>query len=157
MSATRAQLARSKGLADLHDDLPVPFCLVFQHTEELRPADVRDGLAQLAVLLHILHLQGLNPDDVVVLDDLGGYLVQEIGTLVGDFLVDTCDFPFLLLIVPRLGQLDFFVQGDALTAGELTLFARQSLLERTEVTVVLVHRAVRQDGEVLESDVDADR
>ena len=56
MSATGAQLARSKGLADLHDGLPVPFCLVLQHTEELRPTDVRDGLAQLAVLLHVLHL-----------------------------------------------------------------------------------------------------
>ncbi len=56
MSATRAQLARSEGLADLHDGLPVPVRLVLQHAEELRPADVRDGLTQLAVLLHVLHL-----------------------------------------------------------------------------------------------------
>ena len=121
--ATRAQLARSKGLADLHDDLPVPVSLVFQHTEELRPADVRDDLAPLVVLLHVLHLQGLDPDDVVVFDDLGGYLVQEVGALVSDLLVDTGDLPLLLLIVPRLGQLHFLVQGDVLTAGELALFA----------------------------------
>ncbi len=156
MSATRAQLARSKGLADLHDGLPVPVCLVFQHAEELRPTDIRDGLAPLAVLLHVLHLQGLDADDVVVFDDLGRYLVQEVSALVGDLLVNTGDPLLLLLIVPCLRQLDFFVEGDALTAGELTLFARQLLLKRTEVTVVLVDRAVRQDGEFLESDVDAD-
>ncbi len=157
MSATRAQLARSKGLANLHDGLPVPVCLVLQHAEELRPADVRDGLAQLAVLLHVLHLQGLDADDVVAFDDLGRYLVQEVGALVCNLLVDTGNLPLLLLIVPRLGQRNFLVQSDALTAGELALFARQFLLELTEVTVVLVYRAVRQDGEVLQSDVDADR
>ena len=157
MSATGAQLARSEGLADLHDALPIPVRLVLQHAEELRPADVRDGLTQLAVLLHVLHLQGLDADDVVVLDNLGRYLVQEVSALAGDLLVDTGNLPLLLLIVPRLGKRDFLVQGDALTARELTLFARQFLLERTEVTVVLVDRAVRQDGEVLQSNVDADR
>ena len=157
MSATGAQLTGSKGLADFHDGLPVPVCLVLQHAEERRPTDVRDGLAQLTILLHVLHLQGLDPDDVVFLDDFGRYLVQEVCALVGDLLVGTGNLPLLLLIVPRLGQRNFLVQSDALTAGELALFARQFLLELTEVTVVLVYRAVRQDGEVLQSDVDADR
>ena len=143
MTATRAELARSEGLADLHDGFPVPARLVFQHAEELRPADVRDGLAPLAVLLHVLHLQSLDADDVVVLDNLDRYLVQEVGSLVGNLLVDAGDLPLLLLIVPRLGQLHFLVQSDALTAGELALFARQFLLKRPEVTVVLVDRAVR--------------
>ena len=123
MAATRTQLSRSEGLADLHDGLPVPARLVLQNAEELRPADVRDGLAQLVVLLHVLHLQGLDTDDVMVLDDLGRYLVQEVSSLAGDLLVDTGNLPLLLLIVPRLGKLHFLVQGDTLTTEELTLFA----------------------------------
>ncbi len=83
--------------------------------------------------------------------------MQEVSALVGDLLVDTGNLPLLLLIVLRLGKPHFLVQSDVLTAGELALFAHQFLLKRTEVTVVLVYRAVRQDGKVLESDVDADR
>ena len=93
----------------------------------------------------------------MIFDDLGRYLVQEVCSLVGDLLVDAGNLPLPLLIVPRLGKRNFLVQSDALTAGELALFARQFLLERTEVTVVLIDRAVLQGGEVLESDVDADR
>jgi len=129
MAATGAQLTGGKGLADFHDGLPVPFCLVLQHAEECRPTNLRDGLAQLTILPHVLHLQGLDPDDVVVFDDLGRYLVQEVRALVGDLLVDTGDLPLLLLIVLRLGQLDLLVQGHALTAGELALFAHQFLLK----------------------------
>jgi len=75
------------------------------------------------VLLHVLHLQGLDTDDVMVLDDLGRYLVQEGSSLAGDLLVDTGNLPLLLLIVPSLRKLHFLVQGDTLTTGELTLFA----------------------------------
>ena len=142
MSATGAQLAGSKGLADLHDGLPAPVRLVFEHAEELRPTDLGDGLAQLAVLLHVLHLQSLDADDVVVFDDLGGYLVQEVGSLVGNLLVDAGDLSFLLLVVLRLGKFHFLVQGHALTTRELALLACQLFLERTEVAVVLVYRAV---------------
>jgi len=35
MAATRTQLSRSEGLADLHDGLPVPARLVLQNAEEL--------------------------------------------------------------------------------------------------------------------------
>ena len=156
MSATGAQLTRGEGLSDFHDGLPVPFRLVSEHAEELRPTDIRDGLAQLAILLHVLHLQGLDPDDVVVFDDLDRYLVQEIGSLVRDLLVDAGDLPLLLLIVLRLGKCYFLVQGQSLTTREFTLFTCQLFLKRTEVTVILVHRAVRQDGEVLQPDINAD-
>ncbi len=128
-----------------------------RHAEERRPTDIGDGFAELAVLLHVLHLQRLDADDVVVFDDLGRYLVQEVGTLVGDLLVDAGDLPLLFLVVLRLRQLDVPVQGDEPTSRELALFARQSLLERAKIAVVLVHRAVGQDGEVLEPNVDADR
>ena len=91
----------------------------------------------------MLHLQGLDADDVVVFDDLGRHLVQEVGALVGNLLVDAGDLPLLLLVVLRLGESHPLVQGDALTTGQLTLLPCQFLLERTEVTVVLVQCAVR--------------
>ncbi len=128
MAATRTELARGKGLPDLHDGLAVPVGFILEHAEELRPADLGDGLAQLAVLLHVLYLQGLDPDDVVVFDDLGRYLVQEVSPLVGDLFMDVGDLPLLLLVVLRLGEFDLFVQGDELTSGQLPLFARQLLL-----------------------------
>ena len=155
MSATRTDLARGEGLPDLHDGLAVPVRLILEHAEELRPIDLGDGLAQLTVLLHVLHLQGLDADDVVVFDDLGRHLVQEVIAFVGDPLMDAGDLPLLLLVVPRLGKFHFLVQGDELTTGQLALFARQFLLEGTEVSVVLVYRAIRQDGKVLQPDVDA--
>lgn len=71
MPATGAELARGEGLADLHDSLAVPIGFIFQHSMKLRPAHLGDGLTQFAVLLHVLHLQGFNSDDVVVFDDLG--------------------------------------------------------------------------------------
>ncbi len=124
---------------------------------EFCPTDVGDGLAQLAILLQVLHLQRLDPDDVVVFDDLGRHLVQEVVALVGDLLVDARDLALLLLVVLRLGQLHLPVQGDELTAGQLALLAGEFLLERLEVAVVRVHRPVRQDCEVLQPDVDPDR
>ena len=82
--------------------------------------------------------------------------MKKIITLVGDLLVDAGDLPLLLLVVLRLGQLHFPVQGDELTTGQFALFSRQFLLQHAEVAVVLVHRAVRQDGKVLQADIDAD-
>ncbi len=117
MAATRTQLARGKGLPDLHDGLAVPAGLILEHAKERRPADLGDRLAQLAVLLHVLHLQGLDADDVVFFDDLGRHLVQEVGALVGNLLVDAGDLPLLLLVVLRLGESHPLVQGDALTTG----------------------------------------
>ncbi len=142
MAATRTQLARGEGLPDLHDGLPVPTGLVLEHAMELRPAHFGDRLAQLAVLLHVLHLQGLDADDVVVFDDFGRHLVQEVGASVGDLLVDAGDLPLLLLVVLRLGESHLLVRGDALTTGQLALLAGQFLLERTEITVVLVYGSV---------------
>jgi len=143
MAATRTQLARGEGLPDLHDGLSVPVGLILEHAKECRPADLGDRLAQLAVLPHVLHLQGLDADDVVVFDDLGRHLVQEVGASVGDLLMDAGDFPLLLLVVLRLGEVHLLVQGDALTTGQLALLPYQLLLECTEVTVVLVQCAVR--------------
>ncbi len=143
MAATRTELARGEGLPDPHDGLPVPVGLILEHPMEFRPADLGDRLAQLAVLLHVLHLQGLDADDVVVFDDLCRHLVQEVGASVGDLLMDACDFPLLLLVVLRLGKSHLLVQGDELTTGQLALLPRQFLLEGAEVTVVLVECAVR--------------
>lgn len=59
--------------------------------------------------------------------------MKKIITLVGDLLVDAGDLPLLLLVVLRLGQLHFPVQGDELTTGQFSLFSRQSLLQLAEV------------------------
>ncbi len=69
VAATRTELARGERLADLDDGFAVPVRLVCEHAEELRPTDIGDRFAELAVLLHVFHLQGLDADDVVVFDD----------------------------------------------------------------------------------------
>ena len=90
----RADLSRGERLPHFHNGFPVPVGLIFEHAEELRPTDIADELAQSATLLYIFHLQCLNADDVVVFDDLGRYLMQEIGALVHNFLMDTSDLFF---------------------------------------------------------------
>lgn len=81
----------------------------------------------------------------MVLDDLGRELVQEVGSGVGDFLVDPHHFDALLA---PIGAACFAAGEDALGSGEL-------LLERAEEARVCDLRAVREDGEVLQADVHA--
>jgi hypothetical protein len=87
MPARRACLRRRVPPVD-HDQVPpVPGRLVLEHGPEGSPPAVRDRLRHPAVADHVLHGEIFHDDHVVVADQVGGGLVQEVGAGGADFAV----------------------------------------------------------------------
>ena len=51
------------------------------------PADIPDGLGELMVLHHVLRLQCLHDDDLVLVNDPSRQLMKEVLALVGNLFV----------------------------------------------------------------------
>jgi len=93
-----------------HDQAPPsPARLVLEHGPEGAPPAVRDRLRQPAVADHVLYGEVFEDDHVVVADQAGGGLVEEVGAGGADLAVGAGDFG------PGFGA----VRGPALTAGQV--------------------------------------
>jgi hypothetical protein len=64
----------------------------------LIPRHISDGFGTFLVFHHIRYLQALYPDYIVVFDDVARSFMQEIRSLVLDFLMNTSNL--LLLLTP---------------------------------------------------------
>ena len=105
------------------------------------PTDVRDGLAFTCddSSASFFTCKVCDADEIVICDDLGRYLVQEIVSLVGDIIVRYGrPYASALSVTSSLGKRDFLVQGHALTRrGRDYAVQRRKLFSGTEVTVIL--------------------
>ncbi len=115
---------------------------VFQLSDELVPTDIPDGLGELMVLHHVLRLQCLHDDDLVLVNDSSRQFVEEVLALVCDFLVSLGeDQPGFFTILAS----DFLSRQRALRLLDL----RFGLSEKARVVNLLRdHRIVRHDGEM---------
>jgi hypothetical protein len=87
--APRARLGRRIPAID-HDKVPpVPVALVLQHDPQLPPGRVGDGAGQVMVADQVPHAQVLDHDRLVIADEPGRELAQEISAAVGDPGMDT--------------------------------------------------------------------
>ena len=86
-------------LVDLDHRSPVPRCFVFELPDKFPPAHIGNGLGQVVVLNHVLDLQTLQTDDLVLANQSGSELVQEVLTAVCNLGVNLRDFHSCLVAV----------------------------------------------------------
>src|SRR5690349_10649186 len=130
-----------------HDQAPPsPARLVLEHGPEGAPPAVRDRLRQPAVMDHVLYGEVFEDDHVVVADQAGGGLVEEVGAGGADLAVGAGDFG------PGFGA----VRGPALTAGHPPLVAGQVPGPAFQVTGIGDPLPAAGDRKVGDPEVNAD-
>src|SRR5690606_8432337 len=145
--ARRARLARGVPPVDHDQAAAVLRCLVLQLAAELPPTGVEDRARQVPVADHATHVEVFDHDHVVVADQPGCGLVQEVRTRLADFGVCAGD------LHPGFGP----VVRPALFAGHAPLVAGQVPGLALQVARVRDLLAGGQDREVLHPEVDTDR
>lgn len=166
-AARVADLAAGIPLVDDRELASVPFGLVFEHGAELSPACVPDAFVQtafrllpvvevlsrivrvrfrLAASAHVLDSQVLDDNRLVFTDDSGRELVEKVGATVLD----------LRVRLSRLQPGFTIVVASFLLPGEFSL--RQSEFPQvfSQVSWIVDFLTIAEDGEVLQSHVDAD-
>lgn len=139
-----AHLTRGLEPSD-HDKRPAITCrLVFEHGHERGPARVMHALAQPGTRQR-LDRQILHHDRLILTDQRGGELVVELAACVSHFGLGAGDLQAGLGPVP----------GSLLPAGQLPLGPLQFLLRATQEPRRVDLRAVGQDSEVSQAQVDA--
>ena len=86
----QARLRRASGI-DLYELPTGACCLVEQKHQELRPSGIVDGLRQQPAG-ESFHVQMLDGDVAVLIDDLPGFLVSEVGSLIGNTNVGALEY-----------------------------------------------------------------
>lgn len=97
-STDRTQLTGRIESVNRYDPLAIPFSFVCKLTAKFAPAGIRDGLRQLMIAPHVLHGEVFDAHNVVLPDDLRGYLVHRVSPLVGNVLIQVGDLHAVLLI-----------------------------------------------------------
>ena len=104
-------------LINLDECAPIPCCFVLQLPDKLTPTDIGDSLSQTGVFDHVLDLQTLDANRLVLTDQLCRELVLVVPSPIGDPSMDTGDF-----------QTSFrAVLGAFVLLGKTTLCLRQLL------------------------------
>src|SRR5207237_3126596 len=85
----------------------IPLCFVFQLPAKFTPSHIRDGFCQAVVFHHILDLQTLDADDLVLAYDLHRELMLIVSPSIRNLLMETSNFETCL--GPVLGP--FFLLG----------------------------------------------
>lgn len=86
-TTSRTRLGRGRPLIKRYEMLPGPLSLVRDLDPQAMPARVADRLREAVVLLHILDLQSLDDDRLVVVNQTSGQFVMEVGARIGDALM----------------------------------------------------------------------
>lgn len=101
ISAIGAELAGRKRRSYDRYLSPVPCGFVLQLPPEFRPTGVGNTFSQAMILLHVLHTQVLQADHLVLANQPGGQLVQEVHPGVSHLLVEPGHLqPGLLPVLP---------------------------------------------------------
>ncbi len=84
MSAVKAAFGGRIPLVNLDQIPPVPLCFVLQLGHKLTPSYITDRFRERWVLDHVLHLQALDADRLVLTDQARGEFMQEVTATVSD-------------------------------------------------------------------------
>jgi hypothetical protein len=146
MPACRAHLRAGEPPVDHDHPPPAPGRLVLQHAPEGAPSAVRDRLRQPAVADHVLDREVFHADQVIIADQAGAGLVEEV--VAGSANLAVCPGDFLL---------GFGTVGAALlAAGQPPLVAAQVLGPAFQVPGVGDPLLVAGDHKVLDPQVNPD-
>jgi hypothetical protein len=98
----RAELTGGEGLVHFRDDVSVPPGFILG--DELRPGSIGNGFGKTMIFYHVLHLQILQTDHLVLANQPGGEFVKKIMASILNLLMDPSDFQasFLPTITPVL-------------------------------------------------------
>ncbi len=146
MSTVKAAFGRGVELVNLDKRASIPGRFVFQLPDELTPSHITDGFCQAVVFDHILDLQTLDTDRLVLTDQLCRELLLIITAAVTDPSVDPSH------LEPCLGA----VLGPFFLLAEATLSPRQLLLILVKELGVAVGLSIRGDHYGLQSQVKPD-
>jgi hypothetical protein len=117
MPAQRAAFGTGIELVNRHDGTPIPGRLVLKLSDQFSPTHIGYRLCQRVMLEHILDVQRLDTDHLIIADESSRQFVQEITPSISNAGIDTSD--------PLAGLLS--ILGAFLLAGMGTLGTRQAL------------------------------
>ncbi len=147
VAAFRTAFSGRKPSVDFDHSAPSLFGFVLNHTDERGPTSVADRSRQISVLLHSLHVQALQSDDLVLVNDSPREFVKKVFSFVFDLSVDPRHA--LLLLLPVLRPL---------------LLAREAFLRLTKTIEIIFQilrvtrlETVRGDNHVSYAEINADR
>ncbi len=96
------------------DQVPtIPCCFLFQLGHKLTPSDIADGFCKTVILDHVLDLQALNADRLVLTDQACRELMQEVTASLSDtgvyasYLFTSLDTVLATLVLPGVSSLCF--------------------------------------------------
>lgn len=144
--AVRAGLRGRVPAVDHSEGASGAFGLVFEHAPKLAPCRVTDRFGEPAVFHHVRNREVFDGDQVVVADDPGGGLVEEVGAGVADLAMRGGDFG---LGFAPVGRALLAVRHAPLVAGEIAGLA----LQMSQIGDAL---PIARDREVLDAQIDAD-
>ena len=101
VAALRTTFCGREPAVDFDDGAACFVGLILDHTNERRPSRVANRPGKTSILLHSLHVQALQSDDLVLVNDLAGELVKKVFSFVFDLGVDPRYASLLLLPVLR--------------------------------------------------------
>ena len=125
---------------------PIRGGFVLQQAHELPPADIVNRFGQRRMFDHRLYPQTLHADRLVLTNDAGGELVQEVGAAVGNAGMDTSDGAVGLGAVP----------GTKLFLGQPPLGLRQLLLISGKEAGIVDLLTTIEDDDMVQSQINAD-
>ncbi len=143
MSTVKAAFGRGIELVNLDKRSPIPGRFVLKLSDKFRPPHVTDGFCQTVVLDHILNLQTLDTDRLVLTDQLCRELVLRITASVTDPRMDASH------LETSLGA----VLGALLFLGEATLSPCQLLLILVEEFGIAGGVPIRGDHHGLQAQI----
>ena len=137
---------RSPARIDLNQHSPGAFCLVREHLDKPGPSGIEHGLRQHSAG-EALHVQILDGDHAVSVDQLAREFVMEVGALARYVAVDA--LKNLYGLAPTIAA--------PFTARHLPLSAPQPALRVPVVSRVLDFSPIGQHGETIQADIDPRR
>ena len=99
MPTVQASFAGGEKFIDTHENAPIPLRLVQELPLEFSPVHVTDGFRQLMIPHHIFHLQTLQHDHLVFVDNACREFVREVLPNVSNFRVNVGDLQTGLVAV----------------------------------------------------------
>ena len=142
----RTPLAGGEEGPDRFQTASVPGRFVLELAQEFTPTGIADRSGQRMVGEHPLHIQALDIDRLVFVDQSTAQLVKEVRSLVGHLLMQTCHFH------PRPGA----VSRPLLFAGEAALQKAQPLFRLSQEVRRSDLLPLRGDGKALQPQVQSD-
>lgn len=144
--APMTQLARREEGSYRFKATPIPHPFVLQLAQKFTPTGITDGFGEMMVRQHALHIQALDIDSLALVYQSAALFMKKVGSLVGNFLMQTGDLhPRFLTVLAAL-----------LFSGKLALHAAQLLFRPAKVSGRIDLLSLRSDNKAFQPQVQSD-